>query len=135
MRILMIDDSRMIRLVHERALANAGYEVIGASDGEDGLRMAHEWKPDLIVLDLLLPKLAGQDVLRCLKQDLETRDIPVVVLTGLSRNNAAKLANEGAADFVEKKADRAEVDPQTLVKAVRRVLSSQSRFRIACADA
>jgi len=135
MRVLMIDDSRMVRIVHERALAGAGYEVIGASDGEDGLRMAREIKPDLIVLDLMLPKLAGQEVLRALKRDVETRDIPVVVLTGLSRNNAAKLVNEGAADFVEKKADRAEIDPQALVRAVRRVLTNNSQFRTACADA
>src|SRR5580692_4382954 len=105
MKILLIDDSRVLRLIHERALIRAGYEVVGAGDGEEGLRIAREDSPDLILLDMMLPKIAGQDVLRTLKRDPRTKHIPVVVLSGLSRANATKLMNDGAIEFVEKKAD------------------------------
>jgi CheY-like chemotaxis protein len=129
MKILLIDDGRMLRLIHERALVKAGYEVTGASDGEEGLRMAREHSPDLIVLDLMLPKIAGQDVLRTLKRDRRTRHIPIVVLSGLSRANAPKLLHEGAVEYVEKNGDLLEAQSQALVKAVEVVLSNPNQLR------
>jgi CheY-like chemotaxis protein len=129
MKILVIDDSRILRQAHQRALTKAGYEVIIASDGEEGLRIAREEDPDLILLDIMLPKIAGQDVLRTLKHDPRTRHVPVVVLSGLSRSNAAKLISEGAVEFVEKTDEFLGGNSQGVVKAVELVLSKVNQLK------
>ena len=82
-------------------MVRAGYEVTSAADGEEGLRLAREKLPDLILLDMLLPKLNGPDVLKALKLDLATAAIPVVVTSGLSQKNAARLEKDGAFAFLE----------------------------------
>lgn len=101
-KILLADDSKFLRLATERALARAGYNVITAVDGEEAVRLTKEKKPDLVLLDMLLPKLTGPEVLKTLKADPETKDIPVVVFTGLSQKNAARLQKDGAYAFLEK---------------------------------
>jgi DNA-binding response OmpR family regulator len=101
-KILLVEDSRSVRLENERALGHAGYEVISAPDGEDALRQAREQHPDLILLDLMLPKINGFDVLLQLKRDPATAEIPVVVLSGLSDKNRQKLIDAGADDYLEK---------------------------------
>src|ERR1700758_3427386 len=101
-KILLVEDSKFLRLATERALARAGYEMNSAADGEEALRLAREKLPDLILLDMLLPKMSGPEVLAALKQDSATRAIPVVVMTGMSEKNASRLQGDGAAGFLEK---------------------------------
>jgi CheY-like chemotaxis protein len=101
-KILMVDDSKFLRLATERALARAGYEVYTAPDGEHALQTAREKHPDVILLDMLLPKMSGPEVLKELKKNKATAGIPVVVLTGLSQKNAERLQNDGAFAFLEK---------------------------------
>jgi CheY-like chemotaxis protein len=101
-RILLVEDSKPIRLENESALQKAGYEVICAEDGEAALQMAQQQKPDLILLDMILPKLSGPEVLHRLKVDLKTNQIPVVVLSSLSEKNRQKLMDEGAEEYIEK---------------------------------
>jgi CheY-like chemotaxis protein len=101
-KILLVDDSKFLRLATERALARAGYEVSTAADGERALEIARENHPDLILLDMLLPKMTGPDVLKALKADPATAGIAVVVFTGLSHKNAARLQQDGAYAFFEK---------------------------------
>jgi DNA-binding response OmpR family regulator len=101
-KILLVEDSRTLRLTNERALAKAGYEVISAEDGESALRCAKEQKPDLILLDLLLPKVSGLEVLARLKHNRDTAKIPVVAVSGLSEKNRQKLIDAGAEDYLEK---------------------------------
>jgi DNA-binding response OmpR family regulator len=102
MKILIVDDSRFLRLANERALIKAGHVVITASDGEEGLRLAQERKPDLVVLDMMLPKLSGPDVLRALRKDADTAAMPIMVLTSLPQCNKEKLLNEGATSYFAK---------------------------------
>ena len=102
MKILLVEDSRAIRLANESALHKAGYEVISAEDGETALKMAHERKPDLILLDMILPKLSGPEVLKRLKAEAETATIPVVIVSSLSEKNRQKLIEAGAEDYLEK---------------------------------
>jgi CheY-like chemotaxis protein len=83
-------------------MARAGYEVSSAADGDEALRLAREEVPDLILLDMMLPKVSGPDVLKALKGDPATAAIPVVVLSGLSQKNAEKLEAAGAFAFLEK---------------------------------
>jgi CheY-like chemotaxis protein len=101
-KILLVDDSKFLRLATERALARAGYEVSVAQDGENALEIAREKQPDVILLDMLLPKMSGPDVLKALKKDPATAGIAVVVFTGLSGKNAGRLEQDGAFAFMEK---------------------------------
>lgn len=101
-KILLVDDSKFLRLATERALSRAGYEVSTANDGERALEIARDEKPDVILLDMLLPKMTGPDVLKALKKDPATAGIAVVVLTGLSQKNTVRLQQDGACAFLEK---------------------------------
>ena len=101
-KILLVEDSKPIRRENEGALLKAGYEVISAEDGETALRMAREQRPDLILLDIILPKVSGPEVLRSLKGDRSTAPIPVVVLSSLSEKNRQKLLEAGAEEYLEK---------------------------------
>ena len=83
MTILVVEDSKFLSVAVERALTRANYTVICAADGEEALRAAHEKLPDAILLDMLLPKMSGHDVLKALKQDPPAAAIPVIVLTSL----------------------------------------------------
>lgn len=101
-KILLCDDSKFLRLATERALARAGYDVTTATDGEQALQLAREKRPNVILLDMLLPKMTGPDVLKALKKDPATAGIAVVVFTGLSQKNAVRLQQDGACAFLEK---------------------------------
>jgi len=121
--VLLVEDSKVQKLQNERILHKAGYSVLTADDGEQALRLAHEKIPDLILLDMLLPKLGGPEVLHALKQDETTARIPVIVLSSLSQTNSAKLKGEGAADYFEKSRLTAdELGAEAFVEVVARVL-------------
>lgn len=119
-KILLVEDSRFLRVANERALAKAGYEVITAGDGEEALRLARERGPDLVLLDMLLPKVSGERVLQALKQDPQTRGTHVVVLTSLSLCNEKKLRDSGAAAFFSKSNLAPNHEQQALVELVDR---------------
>ena len=102
MRILIVDDSRVLQSGMKRALVKSGHEVMLAGDGEGGLAVARQTLPDMILLDMMLPNMSGTDVLSALKQDPSTRDIPVFVLSSLSQKNEARLLRAGAAGYFEK---------------------------------
>ena len=123
MKILLIEDSRFQRIANERALVKAGYSVIQAGDGEEGLRVAREDTPDLILLDMMLPKVSGLDVLRALKGDVLVKHIPVIVLSGLGQGNETKLLKEGAAAFVTKSEKSLENNSSALIQTVESVLT------------
>ena len=102
MKILLVEDSKPIRRENERALLKAGYEVVCALDGESAIRFAQETKPDLILLDLMLPKISGEEVLDYLKHQASTGDIPIIILSSLSERNRQKLMDAGAEEYLEK---------------------------------
>ena len=130
MKILLIEDDRLLRRATERALMGAGYEVASVSDGEEGLRLAGEGGHDLILLDMMLPKVTGLSVLRALKQDARTKHIPVVVLSGLSEKNRAKLLQEGAEAYMEKSEMTFRKDSSLLLRTIAAVLTgADSEFR------
>ena len=123
MKILLIEDSTFQRIANERVLLKAGYSVIQAGDGEEGLRVARKDIPDLILLDMMLPKVSGLDVLRALKGDVLVKRIPVIVLSGLGQGNETKLLNEGAAAFFTKSEKSFEKSSSALIQAVENVLA------------
>ena len=122
MKILIVDDSRFLRIATERALVKAGHTVITAAEGEEGLRLAQERKPDLVVPDMLLPKLSGPEVLRALRKDAEAACIPVMVLTSLPQCNEHKLIKEGATSYFAKSELMLDKGTTLFADAVERML-------------
>ncbi|MGA9472924.1 MAG: response regulator [Terriglobales bacterium] len=121
-RILLVEDSKFLRLATERALTRAGYEMSSAVDGDEALRLARANLPDLILLDMLLPKMSGPDVLKALKLDPATKSIPVVVMTGMSEKNAARLREDGAIAFLEKSSLELDKGSAKLLSALQEIL-------------
>jgi two-component system alkaline phosphatase synthesis response regulator PhoP len=122
--VLLIDDSKFLRRANELSLAKAGHQILTASDGEEGLRLAQAKKPDVIVLDMLLPKLGGAQLLEFLKADPSTAMIPVIVLSSLSQKNEEKLRAAGAAAYLEKSNLALEQNSSELSRTIAKVLSS-----------
>jgi CheY-like chemotaxis protein len=114
-KILLVEDSKFVRMATERALARAGYEVLTAADGQSALAVTEKQKPDLILLDMLLPKITGPDVLKTLKRNPATAQIAVVVLSGLSPKNAKRLQQDGAFAFLEKSELSLDKGPERLL--------------------
>jgi CheY-like chemotaxis protein len=121
-KVLLVEDSKFLRMANERALVKAGYQVSGAADGEQALQIAHDAMPDIILLDLLLPKLSGPQVLKALKESPATKDIPVIVLTSLSQKNEEKVLQEEAAAYFEKSTLDLDKGSDRLAAAVETVL-------------
>ncbi len=102
-KILVVEDEEILLTALQEELNQGGYETMGASDGEDGLKKVKEFKPDLILLDLVMPKMDGMSVLKQLKADNETRDVPVVILTNLSDyERISEALTLGAKDYLVK---------------------------------
>lgn len=90
--ILFVEDEAVLQKTFTEILKNEGYKAINALDGESGLRLAKSQKPDLVLLDIVLPRLQGLEVLRALKDDSETKDIPVIILTNLESSQEIEKA-------------------------------------------
>ena len=93
-----------------------------AGDGEEALRIAYTRIPDLILLDMLLPRLGGPEVLEELKQSPLTAHIPIIVLSSLSQKNEAKLKKVGAVAYFEKSKLELDQNSESLIHAVERTL-------------
>ena len=126
MKILVIEDSGFLRLAIGRVLQRCGYEVIGAPDGQAGLRAVRTEFPQLILLDMMLPELDGTGVLKQLKEDPSTAQIPVIVLTSLSQRNEEKLKEAGATAYLEKLALNLDRNAEPLIQVVKEAARAQS---------
>jgi DNA-binding response OmpR family regulator len=102
-KILFIEDESALQMTLGNMLAKQGYEVLKAMDGKIGLELAEEKHPDLILLDLILPKMDGFGVLKGLKENEETKEIPVIILTNLENTGDVQRALElGAMTYLTK---------------------------------
>ena len=120
-RILLAEDDRFLRKAAEATLRSHGFTVIPAVDGEEALTLARSQKPDLVLLDLIMPKLQGFEVLKSLKADATTAAIPVIVLSNLGQESDVQQAMEsGAVAYFIK----ANLSLQDLVKRVDEVVDS-----------
>jgi CheY-like chemotaxis protein len=106
-KIILIEDELFVRELYERVLRSE-FELLSAEDGEKGLALIQQaanspTKPNLILLDIMMPKLNGIEVLKKIKQDPQTRDIPVIMLTNLGQDDVIKEASSlGAAGYLIK---------------------------------
>jgi len=102
-KILFIEDERALQKTFGEILKKEGFEMISAFDGEEGLKKAKEENPDLILLDLILPKIEGIEVLKKLKEDEKTKEIPVIILTNVEELEKVEKAMElGAKAYLVK---------------------------------
>lgn len=121
-KILIVEDDLFIRELYERTLTQAGYAVVTAADGEEGLKLAKD-APDLVLLDIMLPKVHGIDVLKKLKEDQTTKNLPIVMLTNLGQENIMNEAFKiGAAGYLVKM----RFEPQEIVNYVQEFLGGES---------
>lgn len=102
-KILFVEDESVLQKTCGEVLRKQGYKVLSALDGEIGLRLAKTQKPDLILLDLILPKIDGFELLKKLKESEETKTIPVIILTNLEGVGDVEKAIElGATTYLVK---------------------------------
>jgi len=117
-RILVVDDDQALREILKDILVAERYEVVDAADGEDALAKVHQERPDLIVTDLQMPNLDGLELLRKLRRDLSTCQIPVVFLTVIeSLDSEVQAMDMGADDYISKP-----VEKGRLLSRIRRSL-------------
>jgi len=117
-RILVVDDeAQLLEMVKMRLEAN-GYEVITADDGQEGFEKAKNERPDLIILDLMLPKMDGYKVCRLLKFDEKYKAIPIIMFTAKGEESAKQIGEEvGANAYITKP-----FEPQALLEKIKELL-------------
>jgi DNA-binding response OmpR family regulator len=125
-KILVVDDEIYIVHILDFSLGMEGYEVLTALDGEQALEKARAEHPDLIVLDIMMPKLDGYETCKLLKAEGATRDIPVILLSAKGRNVDQKIGFEvGADDYITKP-----FSPRKLVERINALLGQSSPHRM-----
>lgn len=122
-KIAIIEDEQAIRQMYAFKLKHSGFEVCEAEDGILGLELIEKEKPDVVLLDLLMPRMGGVDMLRELRSTEWGEKVPVLVLTNISKDEAPRtLWHLNISDFVIK----ANSTPQKIVEHVQHVLEQQS---------
>lgn len=118
-KVLVVEDDKMILDMYTLKFAQEGYKVVQAENGKDGLAMAKKESPDIILLDIILPQMDGFTVLKKLKSDSSTKNMPVVLLTNLGQDGDVKKGLElGAVDYLIK----ANYTPSQVVEKVKSLL-------------
>jgi CheY-like chemotaxis protein len=118
-RVLVIDDESVVGTILRYAFATDGHETVVAESGPEGIELAHSERPDAIVLDLMMPAVTGHDVLEILRDDDETRDVPILVLTAVTlRDERERCLSEGADAVMTKP-----FDPQVVARTVDALLA------------
>jgi len=123
-KILIIEDDFFVRDLYDRELTREGFAVSTAEDGPQGLLKAVEEKPDLVLLDIMLPKMSGLDVLKTLKEKEETKNVPVVLLTNLGQDSVIREGfSLGAIGYLIKAA----YTPTQIIEEVKKFLKENSK--------
>lgn len=126
-RVLIVEDDPLISRMYETVFKFEGFEVDVARDGEEGMESIKKHKPSLILLDIMMPKMSGIDVLKELKGNPKTKTIPVVVLTNLSSMKDAETALElGAVKFIVK----SKYKPKQIADQLKEILSAYTRDKV-----
>ena len=120
-KVLIIEDDLFLRSLIARKLESEGFGVGMAIDGEDGIAKVLSYKPNLILLDIILPKMNGFEVLEKLKSDETIKHIPVILLTNLGeKEDADKGMSLGASDYMIK----AHFTPEEIIEKIKKVIGS-----------
>jgi CheY-like chemotaxis protein len=117
-KVLIADDTATVRKIAARLLSSAGYDVVEAGDGREALNLVQKEHPDLILLDLLMPKMTGFDVLREIKKNERLKETPILIMSGVFKKDVLDfLQASGVAGFVDKEQIR-----ESLLFRVQQVL-------------
>lgn len=126
-KILVVEDDELIARMYEKIFGFDGYQVELAADGEEGLKKIQEVKPTLVLLDIMMPKMNGLQVLDKIKADPNTKNIPVVMLTNLDGEKDAEAAlSKGAVKYIVK----SNYDPKQISDMVKEILAGYTRDQI-----
>ena len=118
-KILLVEDEEMLANMYQVKFQNDGFHLIKAANGEEGLALADKEKPDMILLDVIMPKMDGFTVLKRLKENPNTKNIPVLLLTNLGQDEDIKKGNElGAVGYLVK----ANITPSEVVAKVKETM-------------
>lgn len=116
MKVLIIDDDQNIASIWTVVLKNENFEVFHASTGKDGIEQSKIKMPDFILLDQIMPDMKGNDVLKAIKADEQTKNIPITIISNYNESNLMQDAiNLGAVDYILKY----QIDPQDLVEKIK----------------
>ncbi len=118
-KIMLVEDDRSLMEIYSIRLGAEGYEVVKAADGEEALAVAVKEKPDLILADVMMPKISGFDMLDILRQTPETKNIKVIMMTALSSEDQRKRGEELGADMYLVKS---QVGIEDVVRAIHEML-------------
>lgn len=123
-KILIIEDDSVLAEIYQKKLELDGYEVIVAHDGEEGFEKMKKTRPDLVFLDIMMPKMTGIDVLKLCKADVQLKIIPVVILSNTySETDVKMFLHLGATGYILK----ADSSPSLLTDKIRDVLDSKKQ--------
>ena len=118
-KILIVEDDKFLRELISQKITKEGYQVVEAIDGEDGVKKAKEEKPDLILLDLILPGIDGFEVLSSIKEDPSLSQVPVIILSNLGQKDDVERGLKlGAADYLIK----AHFTPGEIIEKIKKSL-------------
>jgi CheY-like chemotaxis protein len=123
MKVLIVDDENGIVKMYSEYLQGSGIEVISASNGQTGLEVAKSQKPDIIMLDIIMPRYNGLDVLKDIKKDPDIKNIPVFLLTNLPEESSGDKAKElGASGYLVK----AQYEPKMILDVIKGAVKDKS---------
>ncbi len=126
-KILIVEDDPLMSRMYQKIFKFEGFEVDFASNGEEGLDKIRTTKPTLVLLDIMMPKMNGLEVLEKIKIDPETKAIPVIMLTNLAGTQDAEAAlTKGAVKYIIK----SENEPKQVVEMVKEILSGYTRNEV-----
>jgi CheY-like chemotaxis protein len=125
--ILIVEDDPLMSRMYQKIFTFEGYKVELAADGEEGVEKIKKLKPTLILLDIMMPKMNGLEVLKKIKEDPDTKPIPVIMLTNLAGEADAENAlSKGAIKYIIK----SEFEPKQVANMVKEILAGYSRNEI-----
>lgn len=126
-KVLIIEDDPLMSRMYQKIFTFEGYKVELAADGEEGLKKVKKDKPNLVLLDIMMPKLNGLQVLEKLKLDPDTKSIPIVMLTNLAGQQDAETAmSKGAVKYIIK----SEYEPKQVANMVKEILAGYTRNEV-----
>lgn len=117
-KILLVEDDEMLHSMYTQKFSQEGYQIISAYNGAEGLKKAEEEKPDVILLDIIMPKMDGFVALKKIKQNVNLAKIPVVMLTNLGQDEDIKKGRELGADDYFIKANHTPTEVVAKIKAL-----------------
>lgn len=120
--IFFVEDSDVERLAYQRVLERAGYQVQTARDGLEGLRLLHNIVPDLVLLDLLLPKFDGVEVMKFIRSNPRLKSVPVVIF---STNSIIEAQDEPLLEGATRRLLKSQCNPATMIETIHDIFAEQ----------